>query len=70
MRNLKRRGRQAITIYYINIYKDIRIDQRATGGGQINRHVGTNANQGGQIASKSSKNANQDGRIVSKRGKK
>ncbi len=69
MRNWKRRGR-AITIYYINIYKNVRVDQRATGGGQFNRNVGTNANQGGQIAANRSKNANQRGQIVSKRGKK
>ena len=30
--------------------KDIRFEQRAEGGGQINKDVGTNANQGGQNA--------------------
>ncbi|WP_246140885.1 hypothetical protein [Bacillus marasmi] len=37
--------------YTINIgNKEIHVDQRAEGGGQINKHVGTNANQGGQNA--------------------
>lgn len=33
-------------------------EQRAEGGGQINKNVGTNANQGGQNAIKGSKTAN------------
>ena len=56
MRTWKRRGRGQAVVYIINIYKNIRIVQKAVGGGQINRHVGTNANQGGQIATKRGKN--------------
>ncbi|MDQ0198680.1 hypothetical protein [Neobacillus ginsengisoli] len=37
--------------YTFNIgNKNFNIEQRAEGGGQINKHVGTNANQGGQNA--------------------
>jgi len=57
MRKWKRRGNgSGVVVFNITIYKNIRIVQKAVGGGQINRHVGTNANQGGQIATKRSKN--------------
>lgn len=37
--------------FNINIgNKEFHVEQRAEGGGQINDHVGTNANQGGQNA--------------------
>ncbi|MUT68508.1 hypothetical protein [Paenibacillus sp. NEAU-GSW1] len=39
--------------YYYNIYNNIHIEQRAEGGGQINKNVGQNSNQGGQSAFKS-----------------
>lgn len=45
--------------YHFNIAnKDIQVDQRAEGGGQINKHVGTNANQGGQNAKDHSQSGN------------
>ncbi|WP_026908370.1 hypothetical protein [Paucisalibacillus globulus] len=45
--------------FVINIgNKEIHVEQRAEGGGQINRNVGTNANQGGQNAIDHSKSRN------------
>lgn len=45
-------SKNGLLIYYITIFNgNIRI-QRVEGGGQINKHVGTNANQGGQSAKK------------------
>lgn len=38
--------------------KELQIEQRAEGGGQINKDVGTNANQGGQNALENSRTAN------------
>ncbi|WP_235822169.1 hypothetical protein [Gottfriedia luciferensis] len=48
-----------INIFNINI-EDVRVqvEQRAEGGGQINRNVGMNANQGGQNARDNSSTAN------------
>lgn len=43
--------------YNINI-RGVQIEQRAEGGGQINRNVGMNANQGGQNARNNSETAN------------
>lgn len=38
--------------------KELHIEQRAAGGGQINKNVGTNPNQGGQNALENSRTAN------------
>ncbi|MGN7940213.1 MULTISPECIES: hypothetical protein [Bacillaceae] len=52
----KRNAGEGVTvnIHIQNAYilgnKNIQLEQRAEGGGQINRNVGTNANQGGQNA--------------------
>jgi hypothetical protein len=52
------RQRRFAIIFNINITNSINIEQRAEGGGQINKNVGTNANQGGQNAIKGSRTAN------------
>ena len=44
--------------FNFNVTNSINIQQRAEGGGQINKNVGTNANQGGQNAIKGSRTAN------------
>ncbi|MFD4707847.1 hypothetical protein ACFWM3_23795 [Gottfriedia sp. NPDC058432] len=51
----------AINFNFINIEikeNRIQVEQRAEGGGQINRNVGMNANQGGQNARDNSQTAN------------
>jgi hypothetical protein len=54
-----RRKKNGLSIYYITIYNgNISIHQRAEGGGQINKNVGTNANQGGQNAINGSRSKN------------
>lgn len=49
MRGYKQR-KSGITINFIIIRNNVHIEQRAEGGGQINRNVGANSNQGGQTA--------------------
>ncbi|KRE47198.1 hypothetical protein [Paenibacillus sp. Soil522] len=49
MRDYKQR-KNGITINFIIIRNNVHIEQRAEGGGQINRNVGANSNQGGQTA--------------------
>lgn len=48
---------------------DIHIEQRAEGGGQINRNVGTNANQGGQNALNHSSTANTNSHFADGNGR-
>ncbi|MEH7350808.1 hypothetical protein [Gottfriedia acidiceleris] len=48
-----------INFFHINIkHLRLQVEQRAEGGGQINKNVGMNANQGGQIAKNHSQTAN------------
>lgn len=60
-----------INIHYtFNIgNKEIHIEQRAEGGGQINKHVGTVANQGGQNAIDHSASANNDSNFADGNGR-
>lgn len=44
-------------------------EQRAEGGGQINKNVGTNANQGGQNAINGSKSANIESQFANGNGR-
>ncbi len=62
----------------INIYNNINlandssfagVEQRAEGGGQINKNVGTNANQGGQNAINGSKSKNFDSQFANGNGR-
>ena len=63
----------------INIYNNINIanegsyagsiEQRAEGGGQINKNVGTNANQGGQNAINGSQSANNESQFANGNGR-
>ncbi|MGX6445848.1 hypothetical protein ACWM35_21740 [Neobacillus sp. K501] len=56
--------------YTINIgNKEIYIEQRAEGGGQINKHVGTNANQGGQNAIDHSESKNDQSNFADGNGR-
>jgi hypothetical protein len=56
--------------YTINIgNKEIHIEQRAEGGGQINKHVGTNANQGGQNAIDHSESRNDQSNFADGNGR-
>lgn len=56
--------------YNINMgNKEIHIEQRAEGGGQINRHVGTNANQGGQNANDRSQTRNDQSNFADGNGR-
>ncbi|MGN4127482.1 hypothetical protein ACMGD3_21110 [Lysinibacillus sphaericus] len=48
---------------------DIHIEQRAEGGGQINKDVGTNANQGGQNALNGSHTRNQNSQFADGNGR-
>ncbi|MFY0520137.1 hypothetical protein [Lysinibacillus sp. UGB7] len=48
---------------------DIHIEQRAEGGGQINKDVGTNANQGGQNALNGSRTRNQNSQFADGNGR-
>ncbi|WP_246627994.1 hypothetical protein [Paenibacillus oenotherae] len=52
----------------INITFNV-INQRAEGGGQINKHVGVNANQGGQNAIKGSRSANKNSQFANGNGR-
>lgn len=45
------------------------LEQRAEGGGQINKDVGTNANQGGQNAINGSKSANIESQFANGNGR-
>jgi hypothetical protein len=57
-------------VYNINIgNKEIHIEQRAEGGGQINRNVGMNANQGGQNAKNHSQTANNQSQFANGNGR-
>lgn len=63
-----------ITIYNINnlANQDSNaggVEQRAEGGGQINKNVGTNANQGGQNAINGSKSANNESQFANGNGR-
>lgn len=49
--------------------KDIHIEQRAEGGGQINKDVGANANQGGQNALNNSKTKNNKSQFADGNGR-
>jgi hypothetical protein len=49
--------------------KDIHIEQRAEGGGQINKNVGVNANQGGQNALDHSKTKNNKSQFADGNGR-
>ena len=56
--------------FTINIgNKDIQIEQRAEGGGQINKHVRTNANQGGQNAIEHSQSKNNQSKFADGNGR-
>lgn len=56
--------------FNINIgNKDIHVEQRAEGGGQINKHVGTNANQGGQNAMNDSQTSNNQSNFADGNGR-
>lgn len=56
--------------YTINIgNKEIYVEQRAEGGGQINKHVGTNANQGGQNAIDHSQSRNDQSNFADGNGR-
>jgi hypothetical protein len=56
--------------YTFNIgNKKINIEQRAEGGGQINKHVGTNANQGGQNAIDHSESQNKHSQFADGNGR-
>jgi hypothetical protein len=56
--------------YNINFgNKEIHIEQRAEGGGQINRNVGMNANQGGQNAKNHSHTANKQSQFADGNGR-
>ncbi|MGE7092282.1 hypothetical protein ACQKII_12735 [Lysinibacillus sp. NPDC048646] len=48
---------------------DIHVEQRAEGGGQINKDVGTNANQGGQNALNGSHTRNQNSQFADGNGR-
>lgn len=62
-----------ITIHIHNTFnignKDYRIEQRAEGGGQINKEVGTNANQGGQNALNRSQTSNDHSQFADGNGR-
>ena len=60
-----------INIHYtFNIgNKNFNIEQRAEGGGQINKHVGTNANQGGQNAIDHSESQNKNSQFADGNGR-
>ncbi|WP_232243068.1 hypothetical protein [Paenibacillus sp. GSMTC-2017] len=47
----------------------VQIEQRAEGGGQINRNVGMNANQGGQNANNHSETANNKSQFADGNGR-
>lgn len=62
-------SKNGLSIYYITIFNgNIRI-QRAEGGGQINKNVGTNANQGGQNAVNGSRSANKNSQFANGNGR-
>lgn len=75
----KDKQRSKVKIVIINITIDNRIsignennfghEQRAEGGGQINKNVGTNANQGGQNAIKGSKSTNKKSQFANGNGR-
>ncbi|MCH1626270.1 hypothetical protein [Fredinandcohnia quinoae] len=48
---------------------EIQIEQRAEGGGQINRNVGMNANQGGQNARNNSSTSNNQSKFANGNGR-
>lgn len=58
-----------ISITYNFGNKEIHVEQRAEGGGQINKHVGTNANQGGQNAIDHSKSENDHSQFADGNGR-
>jgi len=49
--------------------KEFHLEQRAEGGGQINKNVGTNANQGGQNAIDHSETANKHSQFADGNGR-
>ncbi|WP_286133779.1 hypothetical protein [Bacillus sp. AFS053548] len=62
----------SINFNFFNIeLKDVRfqLEQRAEGGGQINRNVGMNANQGGQNARNNSQTANTNSQFADGNGR-
>lgn len=62
----------AINFNFINIEikeNRIQVEQRAEGGGQINRNVGMNANQGGQNARDNSHTANDHSQFADGNGR-
>lgn len=67
MKDFKRRkGNLTVNIY---IFKGNISIERAEGGGQINKHVGTNANQGGQNAIHGSRTANKNAQFANGNGR-
>ncbi|MFJ7737542.1 hypothetical protein ACIQ2D_14610 [Lysinibacillus sp. NPDC097287] len=62
-----------ITIHIHNTFnigkKEYHIEQRAEGGGQINKDVGTNANQGGQNALNRSQTSNEKSQFADGNGR-
>lgn len=62
-----------ITIHIHNTFnigkKEYHIEQRAEGGGQINKDVGTNANQGGQNALNRSQTKNERSQFADGNGR-
>lgn len=62
-----------ITIHIHNTFnigkKEYHIEQRAEGGGQINKDVGTNANQGGQNALNRSQTKNEKSQFADGNGR-
>ncbi len=62
----------SINFNFFNIeLKDVRfqVEQRAEGGGQINRNVGMNANQGGQNARNNSQTSNTNSQFADGNGR-
>ncbi|WP_453990428.1 hypothetical protein [Bacillus nitroreducens] len=67
----KKAGEPGVNIYINITYNigDIHLEQRAEGGGQINRNVGTNANQGGLNALDHSTAANSNSQFANGNGR-
>jgi hypothetical protein len=62
-------GKDGLTINITINIGNIHIEQRAEGGGQINKDVGTNANQGGQNAIDHSQSENNQSQFADGNGR-